>query len=488
MTTTRLIANGSWSNPAIFFNGVTPPAGATVYANGFVADINTSVNIGGPYCPQFPATAMVADAYYMIESVGTTNFISFGAATNAPGVRFRATGAGTGTGMVRATGTLANLAGASASAGGGFTVSTSQVIAADIRSGSAPCLTISGTGSPTIDGSGVFNTIPVRAFFAPSSTTGAHAIVHGGSGLLTLQSASGVNSSVPNTHGLLINGGGSVLAIGGSYATSGNTSSSVFQASNGSITVQDNAIINASGTASFNPIVINVATSASFTINNSVIIGGGPGSTAITVAGSVAGSGNTFTGGYAMTFSGTPSVNLSGNTYLANASGPAIYSVLTTATLSISGTEIDHSSGFTAVAVLRRNYGNATPSGSYREGRLSSGAAFTLGDAVYALFGQPNPADVRSGTTYANGQLIGTMQALSPTPQQIWEYAARSLTDKAGFELTSTERTAISTQIERTGGPLDTVSDTLATLQPRLQDAATMEGVAGILTTALSAM
>lgn len=488
MTTTRLIANGSWSNPAIFLGGVTPPAGATVYANGFVADIDASVNLGGPYCPQVAATAMVADAYYMIETVGTTNFISFGAATNTPGVRFRATGAGTGTGSVRATGTLTNLAGASASAGGGFTVSTSQVIAADIRSGSGVCLTITGTGSPTIDGNGVFSTVPVRAFFAPSSTTGAHAIVHGGSGLLTLQSASGVNSTGVSIHGLLINGGGSVLVIGGNYATISSVPSSVFQVSNGFLTVQDNTILNASGAIANTPSVINIAASASLIINNSIVIGGGPNSSAIVVAGSVTGSGNTFTGGYAMTFSGTPSVNLSNNTYSANASGPAIYSILTNATLSISGAEIDHSSGFTAVVALRRNYGNATPTGSYREGRLSSGAAFTLGDAAYALFGQPAPADVRSGTSYANGQLIGAMPVVSPTPQQIWEYATRTLTDKTGFELTSTERTAISTQIERTGGPLDTASDTLAALQPRLQDAATTAGVAEIVTTALSAM
>jgi Phage T7 tail fibre protein len=46
------------------------------------------------------ATAMVAGSYYMIVTLGTTAFTSFGSQANAVGCYFRATGAGTGTGTV----------------------------------------------------------------------------------------------------------------------------------------------------------------------------------------------------------------------------------------------------------------------------------------------------------------------------------------------------------------------------------------------------
>jgi hypothetical protein len=455
MTVTRLIASGNWSNAAIFLGGVKPPAGATVAANGFTATIDESISIGGQYCPQVAATATVTGAWYMIESVGNTNFISIGAASNTAGIRFQATGTGTGTGLLRAVGTLTTAVVAGSSAGGGFTTSGSHVIAADIRSGTTPCLTITGTGSPTLDGTGQFSNILIRALYIPSSTAGAHAITHTGSGLLTLQTAAGTNAPAANIHGLVNSGGGSILVIGGTHTTASNTISNVIQMSNGSITVQDNANINSTGSAANSPVVLNITASASLVINNSVITGGGSASPAIAVAGSISGSGNTFAGGYGLTVSGTPSVNLTNNLYSASALGPAIYSILTTATLTITGTETDHSSGFSAVVALRRNYGNATATGSYREGKLSSGSAFILGDALYSLFDQPAIGDVRSGVTYANGQLVGTLQSTSPTPQQIWEYASRTLTDRTGFELTSNERIAISDRIERVGGMLD---------------------------------
>jgi len=44
------------------------------------------------------ATSMVADTYYMITAVGSTDFTTIGAATNTVGLIFKATGSGTGTG------------------------------------------------------------------------------------------------------------------------------------------------------------------------------------------------------------------------------------------------------------------------------------------------------------------------------------------------------------------------------------------------------
>jgi hypothetical protein len=158
--------------------------------------------------------------------------------------------------------------------------------------------------------------------------------------------------------------------------------------------------------------------------------------------------------------------------------------------MAINGNEIDHpGTGFVAVSVMRRTYGSIAPSGAYRQGALSSGAAYIQADAGYSLFGQAAPADVRAGTSYAGGQLVGTLQTTSPTPQQIWEYAGtRSLTDKAGFAPTAaTIAETVQQGLERANGPIDTVADTLAALQPRLQDAATVANVAQIVTDALSA-
>jgi hypothetical protein len=203
----------------------------------------------------------------------------------------------------------------------------------------------------------------------------------------------------------------------------------------------------------------------------------------------MSGSGNQFLGGYAVVFTGTPTVDLVNNTYAANAIGPAVRSLVATTPLRISGIEIDHpATGFAAVVAERRNYGANLPVGAYRQGALSSGAAYIQADAGYSLFGQAAPADVRFGMIYANGQLVGTMQAVSPTPQQIWEYATRSLTDKAGFELTSGANQAISDRMERTGSPLKTTSNTIAAVKTRLENTATTEVVQQIVADTLGAL
>lgn len=419
-TITRAIASGNYSNTATWLNGVLPQPGMLVAANGFTITIDQNISIGGQYCPQVTAGNLVTGMYYMIEEVRSTNWTAAGAAFNLAGTVFQATGPGTtatNPGLARAIGTLTTAAATGAVAGGGFVVSSgSPVIAADIRSGTTQCLSLSGTASATLDGSGTFQGSPIRLRFVPSATAGAHGIGHGSTGILTLSQCAGSQGSGTGVHALNNSGGGSIAINGGVHATTQNAASSVFNLANGTFTA-DGATFNASGTSANTAAVLVIGASGSAVVNNCTLLGGGSASNAIQVAGgSLAGSGNTVNGGYAIIFSGTPSVNLSGNTYVANSLGPAIYSILTTAILKISGTELDHSgSGFAAVIALRRSYGDVAASGAYRQGALSTGAAYIQADAGYASFGLPNASDVLEGVIYAGGQRTGTARTTSPT-------------------------------------------------------------------------
>ena len=419
-TITRAVASGNYSNTATWLNGVLPQPGMLVAANGFTVTIDGNVSIGGQYCPQVTAGSLVTGMYYMIEEVRSTNWTAVGAAFNLAGTVFQATGPGTtatNPGLARAIGTLTTAVVTGAVAGGGFAVASGNpVIAADIRSGTTQCLTLSGTVSPTLDGSGSFLGSPIRLRFVPSATAGAYAIGHGSTGVLTLNQCAGSQGSGTGVHGLNNTGGGSIVVNGGVHATTQNAASAVFNIANGTFAA-DGATCNASGTSANAAAVLAVGASGSAAVNNCTFTGGGLASNAIQVAGgSLTGSGNTVNGGYAIVVSGTPSVNLSGNTYIANSSGPAIYSILTTAILKISGIEIDHpGSGFAAVIALRRSYGDVAASGAYRQGALSTGAAYIQADAGYASFGLPDVSDVLEGVVYAGGQRTGTARTMSPT-------------------------------------------------------------------------
>jgi hypothetical protein len=64
-----------------------------------VHDVKTNTYSAGTPTP-IAATALVANTYYTIVQVGTTNFVAIGAVSNTVGVTFKATGSGAGTGRV----------------------------------------------------------------------------------------------------------------------------------------------------------------------------------------------------------------------------------------------------------------------------------------------------------------------------------------------------------------------------------------------------
>ena len=106
---------GSWSAPVASFDENDIRGGISVATRHSRRENFNSVRgiFGGPETEweftDYPvvrdvtaATAIVAGASYTISSVGNTNFVAIGAASNTVGVTFVATGAGTGTGTVDA--------------------------------------------------------------------------------------------------------------------------------------------------------------------------------------------------------------------------------------------------------------------------------------------------------------------------------------------------------------------------------------------------
>ena len=92
------------------------------------------------------------------------------------------------------------------------------------------------------------------------------------------------------------------------------------------------------------------------------------------------------------------------------------------------------------------------------------------------IFNNPPTTDVRAGVTYGpGGALIGTFaQTISPSLAQIAD-AVPSVQE-------------ISTQLERTGSPLKTTSDTIAAVKTRLENVATTEVVQQIVTDTMGAL
>ena len=88
-------------NPGNIVN-ITVTLGKLIYVNGEQISY-TEIN------PVLQAGQFEIGATYVIQSVGTTNFTSIGASSNAVGVQFTATGAGTGTGTARTLNAISGL-------------------------------------------------------------------------------------------------------------------------------------------------------------------------------------------------------------------------------------------------------------------------------------------------------------------------------------------------------------------------------------------
>jgi hypothetical protein len=85
--------------------------GAVVYGSGAAAYNVTHIGIlDSAGTAVVAATAMVSGHRYTIKTVGTTNFVTYGASSSTVGVQFIANGAGTGTGDTYDAGNLLDYA------------------------------------------------------------------------------------------------------------------------------------------------------------------------------------------------------------------------------------------------------------------------------------------------------------------------------------------------------------------------------------------
>lgn len=406
MPVIRAVASGNWSATGTWQGGILPGNGDTVTANGFTVTINQNVTIGGENNPSVNAGSFVVGQWYQITLVGSTNFTSIGASTNAPGIVFQATGVGSGTGTATALATLTTAATAGSANGGGFTFSSSgslNTINADVRAGTTTCLTITGTsnvalGSLNIVGGGSANAIGV--------------LFNNTAGTLSINSARIIAGNANAPHAIQNNSTGTislsstVIIPGGSGTSAGinnNSTGSIFfsNGSMGMLNVAGGAIWNqVSGYVSINSSTINSANSVSSVIN---IAGGTIEISSCVIAHLGGGSGNP-----TINNSAAGTISITSSTLTASITSQAFASTNVSASNLISGILIGGSTGYPAVYAARWRIGTS-PTGSYISQSLNgTSTMFTWYGADFSGFGQPSISDVRSGTTYASGSLTGT--------------------------------------------------------------------------------
>jgi hypothetical protein len=405
MPVRRAIANGNWSSPSTWFGGALPTNGDTVAANGFTVIIDQDVTIGGANNPSVNAGSFVTGQWYQITSIGTTIFTSAGAGSNAVGVIFQATGAGSGTGVATelATLTTAAIAAASAVAGGGFTITTAFTLAADIRAGTTPCLTVTGSGNATYTSLNLIGGPQNNAIALQNNSTGTLSLV-----LCTCNGGGTTNAFSVNNAST-----GSVVA-NNCTATGGIAGSShaIVNGSTGSITATSCNFTGGSSNAAFG--LINLST-GSITVNSCNFTASGTFGNVGLSGGNVTATSCNFTGGgggssVAYSHTGTLNVSLTLCTFTAGAGlGAHAFSGSNTgATPIISGSQFDSANGTAAVYCVRYRIGTTPSLMQYRKALDGTSTFMTLFTPDFGVFGNPSPANVRTGVSYGDGSLTGT--------------------------------------------------------------------------------
>jgi hypothetical protein len=409
MATARAIASGNWSAPSTWNGGVLPGNGDTVYANGFTVTIDQNITIGDTNNPIVNAGSFVSGQYYRITSVGTTSFP--GAGSNNVGLIFLATGVGSGTGQARALATLttlSNTAAGATSGGGGFTMSVPYDVNADIRGGTSSCLTISATtGTINMNGSiivaqGAGNnqhglvlsssasaSINLTGFSINGISATSYPIVNFGAGTINVNNAiiiGGANLGADTAYGILNNAAG---AINVSNSTlSGNTTAAgqgpaIYNNASGTVTITTSTI---TGTTTKGTGVFNNAGGV-FTVTNSTLS-----------AGSVA----------ALVNNATGTIICSGCTFTASATSSAVSSISASADVRLSGSFYDAANGYRAVHSPKWRMAVA-PTAAIQRMALDGLATYVNFFTADNSLGQANPTDVRSGVSYASGNLTGRL-------------------------------------------------------------------------------
>jgi hypothetical protein len=284
MATIKAAASGNWSAPGTWTGGVVPSLNDTVYANGFTVALDQSIDLTGSTVDT--SGSFIPGQIYMIVSLGTTNFaltancIAPGtnagtpvAITSAVGQIFQAVNAGTATtGTARRMGALLNYVNTplTIATGGSFTMAASyNITGAYIQAGSANCLTISGSASPTLTN--------CRAT-GSAGTASTRAIVFSSSGTMTISNMTATGGRVIGTnsatgaHAVENSGGGGIVISNSTLTMNAAFAAALNNNSTGTVSFNE-CSIGGNGAVSAYAVSNNAAGILSFTA--STISGGG---------------------------------------------------------------------------------------------------------------------------------------------------------------------------------------------------------------------
>ena len=214
-----------------------------------------------------------------------------------------------------------------------------------------------------------------------------------------------------NAHGVLNQSSGAVVIVGNCLATNGNASFAVNSIGGGSVTITGNVT---GGSNPNNSTAVNISTiSASVSVTgnifggsaslNSALINSTTGST--TIFGNVT---SNFVAG--VTNSSSGALTISGGIYTATNGVPAIVSTNASATNRFSGTFVSSTNGTQPINATRWIL-NSAPTNSYIQQALDgiNANSFVRFYTADNALGQANPTDVRSGVSYASGNLTGRL-------------------------------------------------------------------------------
>jgi hypothetical protein len=519
----------------VYANGYTVTIDQAIDLTGSTVDQSGSFIPGHIYeIVSLGTTNFALTANAIVPGTNATTAV---AVTAAIGTIFQAVNAGTATtGTARRVGALLNYVNTPISVvtGGGFTMSGNHnITGAYIQAGSANCLTFTSTATSTLAGcratGSAFN-LSTRAISFGSTGTltldgiialggrvtgttvanGGHAIENTSTGTIDIINASTLTGGVGGfafalnnnstgtvtvTSGTLNGGTGSTSYsinnnVGGSISI---TSSSALGAGNfvpalnnngvGSFTITSSTLTAGTGTGAF---AIQNSSTGSITITSSTITGGS-GSTGHGIqnasTGTITVTTSTLTGGsganaHGLNNASTGTIVSTGDITATN-SAHGLASASTAASVKVSGSFIGSANGFAAIYASKFLVDPTPATAKIRQAKNGTSTYSDFFTADNALT-QAAPADVRSGTVYADGNLTGTCAVPAAasvgfgvpvdattgtaalTPASVWDHLLTAITTSSTIGAllkTNIDATISSRSTATTAGIADAVWD-----------------------------
>jgi hypothetical protein len=448
----------------VYANGYTVTINQAIDLTGSTVDQSGSFIPGQIYeIVSLGTTNFALTANAIVPGTNATTAV---AVTAAIGTIFQAVNSGTATtGTARRVGALLNYVNTPISVvtGGGFTMSGNHnITGAYIQAGSANCLTFTSTATSTLAGcratGSAFNQSTRAISFGSTGTltlngiialggrvtgstfaNGAHAIENtstgtiaftdastltGGSGALclainnnstgtvTVTSSTVTGGSNSSAYGINNNSTGTVTVTSSPVTgASGNTTHGISNNSTGTVTVTSSTVTGASGNQG---VGIWNGGAGTITVESSTVTGGSGvlayginnnSTGAVTVTSSTV-TGGSSTNSHGINNASTGTIVYTGDITATN-SAHGLASASTAASVKVSGSLISSANG-TAAIYASKFLIDPTPATA--KIRQAKNGASTYSDFFTAdnSLGQAAPADVRSGTVYANGNLTGS--------------------------------------------------------------------------------